>query len=582
MAAQFSENALELLRLRYLRRDPNRRIIETPSDLIRRVAWSVAAADGLYGPPSEVATAARLFTRVMDQLDFLPNSPALMNAGTPLGQLFACFVLPVEDSLEGIFRSVHASAIIQQSGGGTGFSFSRLRPRGDVVLSTRRPSSGAVSFISIFDQATNVITTGGLRRGANMGVLRVDHPDIEEFIHAKQDPRALPTFNLSVGMPDSFMHAAAAGRSYPLINPRTGAQVGSLNARSVLDEIARCAWTNGQPGLLFLDQINRENPTPSLGPLEATNPCSEQPLLPYEACCLGSVNLAHMVRSEHDHLGLDTRRLRRAVRAGVHFLDNAVDVSRYPLPEIEASCLRSRKVGLGVMGFADLLIRLHVPYGSNEALSLARRIMAFVHREAIAESEILAGHRGPFAGFRQSVFAEWGAAPRRNATVTTVAPTGSLSILADCSAGIEPVYSLAYRRELAEGIALDFLHPAVSALAEQENLPVETVLDLLATRSARLPDRVHELLITSHQISPDWHLKVQAAFQKHVDAGISKTVNLAPDTTVEVVREIILDAFTLGLKGITVFRDESRPGQPLHLASLCLACDAPTFSAVDG
>jgi len=581
VTATFSENAAKLLRLRYLRRDPNRTIVETPSELIRRVAGAVAAADALYGASADAKRTAANFARLMAQIDFLPNSPALMNAGTPLGQLHGCFVLPVEDSLEKIFDSVRAAALIQQSGGGTGFSFSRLRPRGDVVLSTRRSSSGAVSFISIFDQATAVVTTGGLRRGANMGVLRVDHPDIDEFIHAKQDPRALPTFNLSVGVPDSFMHAVAHRQSYPLVNPRTGAVVRSVDARGLLDEIARCAWANGQPGLLFLDRINRDNPTPELGPLEATNPCSEQPLLPYEACCLGSINLAHMVRSGDGGPAVDWPRLRRAVRLGVHFLDNAVDVSRYPLGEIEEMCLTNRKIGLGVMGFADLLIRLRIPYASEEAVATAKRVMHFIRREAIAASEALAAVRGPFPEFRRSVFADHGAKPRRNATLTTVAPTGSLSILADCSSGIEPIYALSYRRVLAEGETLEFLHHAVAELAQEFGVAVEEMLERLTTRSTALPDSIHTVLAASHQIAPEWHLKVQAAFQDEVDAGISKTVNLPPGATVETVKETFLQAFALGLKGITVFRDESRPGQPLHLASFCLACDAPPSQPVD-
>lgn len=573
---RFSPNALALLRLRYLRRDPARRIIETPAELVQRVAWAVAAADGLYAPHAEVVRSAQRFARLIGALDFLPNTPALMNAGTPLGQLHACFVLPVEDSLDAIFRSVRDAALIQQSGGGTGFSFSRLRPRGDVIYSTRRTTSGAVSFIRIFDEATDVITAGGLRRGANMGVLRVDHPDVMEFIRVKADPAALPTFNLSVAVTDEFMRAAVDGRTYELRNPRTGLATGSLDAAAVLDEIARYAWDNGNPGVLFLDRINRDNPTPHLGEIEATNPCSEQPLLPYEACCLGSINLAHMVRSSDGRLTLDLRRLRRAVRLGVHFLDNAIDVSRYPLPEIEAICLTNRKIGLGVMGFADLLIKLGIPYASEDALQVARTVMSFIQQEAIAASEALAARRGPFPSYRQSVLAQMGAPPRRNATLTTVAPTGSLSILADCSAGIEPLYALAYERELAEdGTILRFVHPAAEEIASREGISVEEALDLLASRSPRIPSRVHEVLATSFNIPPEWHLRVQAAFQEHVDAGISKTINLPATATVAEVREAILLAHRLGLKGLTVFRNESRPGQPLKIAGLCLACDAP-------
>jgi ribonucleoside-diphosphate reductase alpha chain len=562
--------------LRYLRRDPARQIIETPAELVERVAWAVAAADGLYRPHDEVVRTAKRFARLIGQRDFLPNSPALMNAGTPLGQLCACFVLPVEDSLDGIFRSVREAALIQQAAGGTGFSFSRLRPRGDVILSTRRTSSGAVSFVRIFDQATDVITTGGLRRGANMGVLRVDHPDIAEFIRAKADPAALPTFNLSVAVTDAFMQAAAEKRSSELRNPRTGLVTATVDASAVLDDIARHAWANGQPGVLFLDRINRDNPTPHLGAFEATNPCSEQPLLPYEACCLGSINLAHMVHPGGDRAVLDLGRLGRAVRTGVHFLDNAGDVTRYPLPEIEAICLTNRKIGLGVMGFADLLVRLQVPYASDEALRIAHLVMSVVHEEAVAASEALAASRGPFPAYRQSVLADMGALPRRNATLTTVAPTGSLSILAGCSAGIEPLFSLAYRRELGDdGAALSFVHPLVEEIADREGVAVETVLELLEVSSPRILPEIQALLQNSHAIPPEWHLRVQAAFQEHVDAGISKTINLPADATVAAVREAIVMAHRLGLKGITVFRNESRPDQPLKLSGLCLACDAP-------
>jgi ribonucleoside-diphosphate reductase alpha chain len=559
--------------LRYLRRDPARQIIETPAELVERVAWAVAAADGLYRPHSEVVRSARRFARLIGQLDFLPNSPALMNAGTPLGQLCACFVLPVEDSLDGIFRSVREAALIQQAAGGTGFSFSRLRPRGDVILSTRRTSSGAVSFVRIFDQATDVITTGGLRRGANMGVLRVDHPDIAEFIRAKADPAALPTFNLSVAVTDAFMRAAAEGGSHELRNPRTGLVTATVDASAVLDDIARHAWANGQPGVLFLDRINRDNPTPQLGAFEATNPCSEQPLLPYEACCLGSINLAHMIRPDGDRAVLDLGRLGRAVRIGVHFLDNAVDVTRYPLPEIEAICLSNRKIGLGVMGFADLLVRLQIPYASDEALRIAHLVMSFVHEKAVATSEALAASRGAFPAYRQSALAEMGAPPLRNATLTTVAPTGSLSILADCSAGIEPLFALAYRRELGnDGAALSFVHPIVQEIAEREGVSIETVLELLETGSSRFSSEI-QMLETSHAIPLEWHLRVQAAFQEHVEAGISKTINLPANATVAAVRAAIVMAHRLGLKGITVFRNESRPDQPLKLAGSCLACD---------
>jgi ribonucleoside-diphosphate reductase alpha chain len=372
------------------------------------------------------------------------------------------------------------------------------------------------------------------------------------------------------------MQAAVEGGRYELRNPRTGLVTASIAASAVLDEIARHAWANGQPGVLFLDRINRDNSTPHLGAFEATNPCSEQPLLPYEACCLGSINLAHMVRTEGDRTVLDLGRLGRAVRIGVHFLDNAVDVTRYPLPEIEAICLTNRKIGLGVMGFADLLVCLQIPYASDEALRIAHLVMSSVHEEAIAASEALAASRGPFPAYRQSIFAEMGVPPRRNATLTTVAPTGSLSILADCSAGIEPLFALAYRRELGDdGTTLSFVHPLVEEIAKREGISTETVLELLETRSSRFPPEIQEVLQTSHAIPPERHLRVQAAFQEHVDAGISKTINLPADATVAAVREAIVMAHRLGLKGITVFRNESRPDQPLKLSGLCLACDAP-------
>jgi len=576
MDDEWSAAARELLAARYLRRTGQGEQGETVDELFWRVARAIAAADAAFPVHCDEVELAERFHAVMVERRFLPNSPTLFNAGTELGQLLACFVLPVPDSLDGIFTTLHDAVLIQQSGGGTGFSFSHLRPRGDLVRSTGRPSSGPVSFIRVFDVASAVIAGESVRGGANMGVLRVDHPDIREFIAAKQDPTMLTRFNLAVGVSDAFMRAAAEGGELPLVNPRDGAVVGALNAAEVLDEIAQQAHALGDPGLLFLDRVERDNPTPSLGSIEATNPCGEVPLLPYEACCLGSVNLAAFVRTVEGQTTIDEERLRETVALGVHFLDNVVEVSHYPLARIAEVCRANRKIGIGVMGLADLLIALGVPYGSPECLRIVDRLMGLVARTAVAASRELAAARGPFPNFPVSRFAASGQPARRNATVTSVAPTGSISLIAGCSSGIEPLYALAYRRA---GILAQLVAPHPQLLAALHRIgrdDPELIADVeVAGRIGHrtdLPVELRQLFRVAPEIPPAEHLAVQAAVQRHVENAVSKTINLPADATVAAVRAAFVDAHRLGCKGITVYRDGSRPEQVLQVLGHCLSC----------
>jgi ribonucleoside-diphosphate reductase alpha chain len=572
----WSEAARQLLAARYLRRDERGQVVETIDGLLWRVARAIAAADGAFpGRTDEAATAER-FRAAMADRRFLPNSPTLINAGTELGQLMACFVIPVPDSLDGIFTALHDAALVQQSGGGTGFSFSQLRPRGDLVRSTRRPSSGPVSFIHLFDLASEVIAGESVRGGANMAVLRADHPDVEEFIAAKRDPGALSHFNLSVAVTDAFMAAVAGGEATPLINPRTGETVGTVAAAHLFDALAEAAWGTGDPGLLFLDRIERDNPTPALGALEATNPCGEVPLLPYEACCLGSLNLAAFLHTRDGQPVIDEDGLAETAALAIHFLDNVVEVSHYPLPQSAALCQANRKVGLGVMGFATLLLQLGIPYGSAESVRLADRLLALVRHAAVAASRRLARERGPFPNFGLSRAAAAGEPPRRNATVTTVAPTGSLSLLADCSSGIEPLYALAYRRT---GVAARTVapHPLLLAALERAGCAQPAILREIE-RSGRIghlreiPEELRRLFRVATEIPPGEHLAIQAAVQRHVENAVSKTINLPAEATVDVVRAAFLEAHRLGCKGVTVYRDGSRPGQVLQVLGHCLSC----------
>ena len=506
----------------------------------------------------------------MAGLDFLPNSPTLMNAGRSLQQLAACFVLPVEDSIEGIFDALKAAALIHQSGGGTGFSFSRLRPAGDYVSTSQGQASGPVSFMRIFNEATRAISQGGFRRGANMGILRVDHADIRAFLRSKEGEEAFENFNISVAVTDAFMAALEAGRDVELRNPRNGEVAGTVSARELWADIVAHAWANGEPGVFFIDRTNASNPTPALGRIESTNPCGEQPLLPYEACNLGSINLSHFLAGDPggaEPRRIDFDRLRDTVHLAVRFLDDTIEMSRYPLAAIDRVVKGNRKVGLGVMGWADLLIDLGVPYDSREALALAGQIMGFISEEARRASRSLAASRGPFPNYSESVFAQGGGPAERNATVTTIAPTGTLSLIASCSAGIEPLYHIAYERHVLGDERLPELQPAFERLARRRGFYSDALMQRLLSeppeRIEEIPEDVRRLFATAHTVSPEWHVRMQAAFQEHVDNAVSKTVNLPRQATTDDVDGVYRLAYRLGCKGITVYRDASRAEQVL-------------------
>ncbi len=554
-------NALEVLRRRYLLRDEAGNIVETPAGMFRRVARAIAAADAMYG--EDVLKAEEEFFFAMSRLEFLPNSPTLFNAGTGTGlAMSACYVLPVEDSLEDIFTTVKDMALIEQSGGGVGFDFSRLRPAGDTVRSTKGVASGPVSFMRVFDVATDVIKSGGKRRGAMMAVLRVDHPDILEFIASKARPGALTNFNISVAATGDFMRAVESGEEYDLVNPRTGKSVRKLNARRVWDFMAENAWKGGDPGVIFIDEINRHNPTPRLGRIEATNPCGEQPLLPYESCNLGSINLSRMVEGGE----VDWEKMRHTIRTGVHFLDNVIDLNPYPLKEIDTITKANRKIGLGVMGFAEMLIRLGIPYDSEEALVLGERIARFLEEEAVRASEELAGRRGPFPNYEGSIWRS----PRRNATVTTIAPTGTISIIAGCSSGIEPLFAIAFMRHVLGGERLFEINPIFERMAKDRGFYGGDLLDKISRQGTvsgieEVPGDVRRLFVTAHDISPEWHVRMQAAFQKHIENAVSKTVNLPRDATPEEIKKIYWLAYKLKCKGVTVYRYGSKGEQVLNL-----------------
>jgi ribonucleoside-diphosphate reductase alpha chain len=548
-----------------LRKDLSGAIVETPEEMFRRAACAVAAVEANY--KGNVAEWEENFFSLMSTLRFLPNSPTLMNAGVSHGQLAACFVLPIEDSLESIFQAVKDMALIHQSGGGTGFSFSHLRPQGDPVAATGGVASGPVSFLRVFDEATNVVKQGGRRRGANMAVLRVDHPDILEFIRAKEDPAAFTNFNLSVAVDDGFMRAAADGQSYALRHPASGVVVRQVAAREVLAALAQAAWRSGDPGVLFSDEINRANPTPLRGVLEATNPCGEQPLLPYESCVLGSVNLPCFVRGE----SLDWEELGRTVEQAVRFLDNVIDANHAPLRPIEEMSRLTRKIGLGVMGFADLLIILGLPYGSPESFTLAEKLMGFISTQAQRASMNLAKEsRGPFPAFPGTLWDRHGGPPLRNATVTTIAPTGTISILAGVSSGIEPLFALAFTRTVLEGCQLPEVNLLLLQALERRHLLSADLLAEIRGRGALtsvhgVPADLKALFVTSHELTPEVHVRMQAAFQRHTDNAVSKTVNLPETATPAEVEQVIQLAHHLHCKGITVFRDGCKGSQVLSL-----------------
>jgi ribonucleoside-diphosphate reductase alpha chain len=569
-----STNAQEVLRARYLRKDDQGRSVETAAEMFARVALHVAAVERQYG--GDPAAAADEFYDAMARLEFLPNSPALMNAGTPLGQLAACFVLPIDDTLGSIFQSLRDAALIHQTGGGVGYDSSHLRPRGDLVTTTGGGSSGPVSFMDVFDAAVDAVRQGGRRRGANMGVLDVHHPDVEAFITAKRDPQRLRNFNLSVAVDEAFMAAAAAGESIVLVNPRTGRTVGRRQARELLDLIALAAWETGDPGLIFLDRINRDNPTPALGRITATNPCGEVPLLPYEACVLGSINLAGLSgRGEFDWTRFD-----ELTDLGIRFLDDCIEATAWPLPQIAAAVQRSRKIGLGVMGLADALIDLHMAYDDEAAIRFVEDLMTRMAASATRASRQLAATRGPYPEFARSREATAGVPAARNATRLAIAPTGTLSLIAGVSSGIEPLFAVAYERHVLDGRRLVEVNPRFEALARQAGAwsPAlrERLIETGRVRDlASVPADLRQRFPTAHDIPAERHLRMQAAFQAHVDNAVSKTINLTAEARVADVEHVYRRAFELGCKGITIYRHGTRAGQvmtPVRRSSVCPDC----------
>jgi ribonucleoside-diphosphate reductase alpha chain len=582
-----SDNALRVLRARYLRRDVTTGDIdETPQEMFRRVAHSVAQGEIAFVDAATVRGWEEKFFEAMTHLDLLPNSPCLMNAGTPLGQLSACFVLPVEDSIEGIFDSLKTMALIQQSGGGTGFSFSGLRPKGDRVASTGGAASGPVSFMRIFDCATENIKQGGKRRGANMGVLRIDHPDIEEFIDAKRDGQSFRNFNLSVGVSDAFMEAVAADRPWTLRDPRTRKAVRDVSSTELFGRIAQAAWETGDPGLLFLDSVNRDNPTPDVGEIEATNPCGEVGLLPHESCNLASINLSHIVRKEAEGYAVDWQKLAVTARLGVRLLDDMIEIGRWPVPALAAAARANRKIGLGIMGFAEMLILLDIPYASERALTLAEEVMRCVDGEALAASHGLAHERGVFPNWNRSIFAVEGLR-LRNATRTSVAPTGTLSILAGTSASIEPLFALAYRRQHVLGAQQMLeLNPLFLRYARERCFYSERLVEGLLARGTLaglpgVPPAAREVFRTALEIAPEDHLRIQAAFQRHTDNAVSKTINLPQSSTAQEIASIYRQAWELGLKGITVYRYGSKGDQVLELGAGEIGEEREHFACCD-
>jgi len=561
-------NSMLVLEGRYLRKNVDGTVIESTSQMFRRIAKSIAQVEKQYGKVDrEVTNYENEFYHTMTNLEFLPNSPTLMNAGTMFRQLSACFVLPIEDSIESIFDTLKAAAIIHKTGGGTGFSFSRLRPTRDVVKTTGGIASGAISFAKIYDIATEVMKQGGRRRGANMGTLRVDHPEIMDFIVAKEKEGVLKNFNISIAITDYFMKAVEKDDYFSLVNPRNGETVETLRARAIWNLMVMMAWKNGEPGVLFLDTINKHNPTPTFGPIESTNPCGEQPLLPYESCNLGSIDVSKFVT---DQGKIDYERLRKTVRLAVRFLDNVIDANVYTMPEIESVTKGNRKIGLGIMGFADMLIKINIRYDTKEGLETAEKLMKFITSEARQMSIELGEEKGNFPNFHGSVW-ERQFKTMRNATVTTIAPTGTISIISNCSQGIEPLYAIVYIREIKEslGRSLIEINPLFEKVALKEGFYDDELIKKIARRTSisevqEIPERIRNLFVVAHDISAEWHIRIQAAFQKYTDNAVSKTINFPNQATLDDIDEAYRLAYNLECKGVTVYRHGSRERQVLR------------------
>jgi ribonucleoside-diphosphate reductase alpha chain len=567
---KLSENAIKVLEKRYFEKDEYGNLIEDCEGLFRRVAKAIASADAVYTDKEGLAKIEQEFFDMMADLEFLPNSPTLMNAGRPLGQLSACFVLPIEDTMEGIFETIKNAALIHKSGGGTGFSFSRLRPKGASVNSTGGVASGPVSFMKVFNAATEAVKQGGTRRGANMGILRIDHPDILGFISCKKDNSEITNFNLSVGITEDFMKAVEYNLEYELVDPRTKKPAGKLNARRVFDIIVEMAWKNGEPGIIFLDRLNKDNVTPALGEIESTNPCGEQPLLPYEACNLGSINLYNMLNENKTQL--DFQKLGRTVKKAVHFLDNVIEVNKYPLPEIDKMTRGTRKIGLGIMGWADMLFAVGIPYNSQAAIDLADKVMSFIQENAQMASQELAEQKGVFPYYEDSIYAKKGIR-LRNATTTTIAPTGTLSLIAGVSSGIEPIFAISYIRNVMDNNELIEVNPVFKNAAIRDKFYSDELMRKIAKVGSvkgleEVPGKAQDIFVTAHDVLPEWHVKMQAAFQRHTDNAVSKTVNLSHDATTDDVREVFTLAYKTRCKGVTIYRDGSRDMQVLNIGKV--------------
>lgn len=567
-----SENALTVLERRYLKRDSSGKIIETPEEMFRRVAKAVASADKLYGATSEeLKQTEQEFYSVMTDLEFMPNSPTLINAGRELGQLSACFVLEINDSMESIFEGVKLCAMIHKSGGGTGMSFSRLRPKDSVVKTTGGMASGPVSFMKVFDAATQAVRQGGVRRGANMGILRVDHPDVMEFITCKESDKDITNFNISVAITQDFMDRLEKDEYFSLIDPHTGKVVERLKAKEIFDTIIKQAHKNGEPGVIFIDRMNEFNPTPKLGRYESTNPCGEQVLLPFESCNLGSINLLKFAVKKDTRYDIDWERLRKAVRTAVHFLDNVIDVNKFPLPKIEEKTKLTRKIGLGVMGWGSLLARLSIPYDTDDALELAEKVMSFILNESMKKSEEIARSRGTFSAFKSSIYDKEGGLKPRNATLTTIAPTGTISIIAGpCSSGIEPIFAISYYRNVMDNTKLIEVDPVFEEVSKERGFYSKPLMDKIASSGSihdieEIPEDVRRVFVTAHDISPEWHVKMQAVFQKYTHNACSKTINFPNESSLDDVRKAYLIAYKSGCKGITIYRDRSREEQVLNI-----------------